>query len=75
MASEMHGFGYEQPGRWRYVLPEQAADYGSPALALRSLFKDNGLGEQSYDRKDLRLYRFVTRRLSVDFGERQRDTP
>ena len=65
MLSEAHGFGYERPGRWRYLLPEQVAGFGSRAEALRSLFVSNGLPVQSAAREDLRLYRFVTRPLSI----------
>ena len=61
-----HGVGYEQPGRWRYLLPRATLRAGSPSKAFRQLFRDNDLPEDSFTRPDLRLYRFVMQTLSVD---------
>lgn len=61
-----HGVAYEQPGRWRYLLPAATATAGSPSQAFRQLFQDNDLPEESFDRPDLRLYRFAMETVSVD---------
>ncbi len=63
-----HGVAYEQPARWRYLLPRATHSAASPTDAYRELFRDNGLPEESFDRKDLRLYRLRMRTVSVDQG-------
>ena len=40
----------------------------SPTDAYRRLFRDNGLPEESFDRRDLRLYRMRMQTVSVDQG-------
>ncbi len=61
-----HGVAYEQPGKWRYLLPVATAKAGSPSEAFRQLFRENDLPEQSFNRPDVRLYRFVMQTISVD---------
>jgi hypothetical protein len=63
-----HGVAYEQPARWRYSLPRATHDAASPTEAYRNLFRDNGLPEDSFERRDLRLYRLRMRTVSVDQG-------
>ena len=63
-----HGVGYEQPSRWRYLLPGATFAEASPTKAFEFLFRDNGLPEDSFHRADIRLYRLVMRTLSVDQG-------
>ena len=69
LLTSAHGVGFEQPGRWRYVLPEQLA-VQSPQRALARLFADNDLDEDSLSRPDVRVYRFVSRQLSADRAKR-----
>ena len=63
-----HGVAYEQPARWRYLLPRATHNAESPTSAYRRLFRDNGLPEDSFDRSDLRLYRIRMQTISVDQG-------
>lgn len=63
-----HGVAYEQPARWRYLLPKATHNAESPTDAFRWLFRDNGMPEDSFDRRDLRLYRFRMETVSVDQG-------
>jgi AMMECR1 domain-containing protein len=63
-----HGVAYEQPARWRYLLPRATHTADSPTDAYRELFRDNGLPEESFERKDMRLYRLRMRTVSVDQG-------
>ena len=64
----VHGVAYEQPGRWRYLLPAATQRAQSPRAAYRRLFRDNGLPEASFARGDLRLYRLRMKTVSVDHG-------
>lgn len=64
--SPSHGVAYEQPGRWRYLLPRVTQRAGSPTEAFRMLFVDNGLPQDSLNRPDLTLYRFVMQPISID---------
>ena len=63
-----HGVAYEQPARWRYLLPRATQNADSPTDAYRRLFRDNGLPEDSFERRDLRLYRMRMQTVSVDQG-------
>jgi hypothetical protein len=63
-----HGVAYEQPSRWRYLLPRAARTSDTPTDAYRRLFRDNGLPEESFGRSDLRLYRLRLQTVSVDQG-------
>ena len=63
-----HGVAYEQPTRWRYLLPRATHNAETPTDAYRRLFRDNGLPEDSFERRDLRLYRMRMRTVSVDQG-------
>ena len=63
-----HGVAYEQPSRWRYLLPRTTHDADTPTDAFRRLFRDNGLPEDSFERRDLRLYRMRMQTVSVDQG-------
>ena len=63
-----HGVAYEQPSRWRYLLPRATHNAATPTDAYRRLFRDNGLPEDSFERRDLRLYRMRMRTVSVDQG-------
>jgi len=63
-----HGVAYEQPTRWRYLLPRATHNAETPTEAYRRLFRDNGLPEDSFERRDLRLYRMRMRTVSVDQG-------
>jgi hypothetical protein len=63
-----HGVAYEQPSRWRYLLPQATQNAATPSDAYRRLFRDNGLPEESFDRRDLRLYRMRMQTVSVDQG-------
>ena len=63
-----HGVAYEQPSRWRYLLPRATHNAESPTEAYRRLFRDNGLPEDSFGRRDLRLYRMRMQTVSVDQG-------
>ena len=68
LVKPQHGVAYEQPTRWRYLLPRTTHNAGSPTEAYRRLFRDNGLAEDSFERLDLRLYRMRMRTVSVDQG-------
>ncbi|MGB8221974.1 MAG: hypothetical protein WCF10_05265 [Polyangiales bacterium] len=63
-----HGVAYEQPARWRYLLPRATRAADSPTDAYRQLFRENDLPEDSFERRDLRLYRIRLQTLSVDQG-------
>ena len=63
-----HGVAYEQPQRWRYMLPRATHNAATPTDAYRRLFRDNGLPEDSFERRDLRLYRMRMRTVSVAQG-------
>jgi hypothetical protein len=63
-----HGVAYEQPARWRYLLPKATQNAETPSDAYRRLFRDNGLPEDSFGRRDLRLYRMRMETVSVDQG-------
>jgi hypothetical protein len=63
-----HGVAYEQPGRWRYLLPWATRAEDSPTDAYRRLFRENGLPENSFERRDLRLYRIRLQTVSLDQG-------
>ena len=63
-----HGVAYEQPSRWRYLLPLATQNAATPSDAYRRLFRDNGLPEESFERRDLRLYRMRMQTVSVDQG-------
>ncbi len=63
-----HGVAYEQPARWRYLLPRRTQAADTPTDAYRRLFRDNALPEDSFERKDLRLYRLRMQTVSVDQG-------
>jgi len=68
LVKSQHGVAYEQPARWRYLLPRATHAAGSPTEAYRRLFRDNGLPEDSFQRRDLRLYRIRMQTVSVDQG-------
>ena len=68
LVKPLHGVAYEQPARWRYLLPKSTHDGRSPTEAYRQLFRENGLPEESFDRADLRLYRLRMKTVSVDHG-------
>ena len=59
---------YEQPARWRFLLPRRTREADSPTDAYRRLFHENGLPEDSFERKDLRLYRLRMQTVSIDQG-------
>jgi len=63
-----HGVAYEQPARWRYLLPWATRAADSPTDAYRRLFRENGLPEDSFERRDLRLYRLRMQTVSIDQG-------
>ncbi len=68
LVKPLHGVAYEQPARWRYLLPTATHHEKSPTEAYRRLFRDNGLPEESFDRADLRLYRLRMKTISLDHG-------
>lgn len=63
-----HGVAYEQPARWRYLLPRATHNAATPTKAYKRLFRDNGLPEDSFERRDLRLYRIKMHTVSIDQG-------
>jgi hypothetical protein len=68
LVKPLHGVAYEQPSRWRYLLPRATHNADSATDAFRRLFRDNGLPEESFGRRDLRLYRMRMRTVSVHQG-------
>ncbi|MDH4281165.1 MAG: hypothetical protein OEV36_00800 [Myxococcales bacterium] len=68
LVKPQHGVGYEQPARWRYLLPRATRAAGSPTEAYRHLFRENDLPEDSFERRDLRLYRLRMQVVSGDQG-------
>ncbi|MBT8467595.1 MAG: hypothetical protein KJN97_02495 [Deltaproteobacteria bacterium] len=68
LVKSQHGVAYEQPARWRYLLPRATQRADSPTDAYRRLFRDNGLPEDSFGRRDLRLYRVRMQTVSIDQG-------
>jgi hypothetical protein len=68
LVKPQHGVAYEQPSRWRYLLPRATHRADSPTDAYRQLFRLNGLPENSFERKDLRLYRVRMQTVSIDQG-------
>jgi hypothetical protein len=68
LVKSQHGVAYEQPSRWRYLLPRRTQVADTPMDAYRRLFRDNDLPEDSFDRKDLRLYRLRMQTVSIDQG-------
>lgn len=63
-----HGVAYEQPARWRYLLPRATHAADTPTDAYRRLFRENELPEDSFGRRDLRLYRVRMQTVSIDQG-------
>ncbi len=68
LVKPQHGVAYEQPARWRYLLPRATQMAGSPTEAYKKLFRNNGLPEDSFGRSDLRLYRVRMQTVSIDQG-------
>jgi hypothetical protein len=68
LVKSQHGVAYEQPARWRYLLPQRTRAADTPTDAYRRLFRDNDLPEDSFERKDLRLYRLRMQTVSIDQG-------
>jgi hypothetical protein len=68
LVKSQHGVAYEQPARWRYLLPRRTRAADTPTDAYRRLFRDNDLPEDSFERKDLRLYRLRMQTVSIDQG-------
>ncbi|KPK15776.1 MAG: hypothetical protein AMJ62_08415 [Myxococcales bacterium SG8_38] len=68
LVKPVHGVAYEQPSRWRYLLPRATLAAGSATEAFERLFRDNGLPEDSFERRDLRLYRIRMETVSVNHG-------
>ena len=68
LVKPQHGVAYEQPARWRYLLPRRTREADSPTGAYQRLFRENGLPEDSFERKDLRLYRLRMQTVSIDQG-------
>jgi hypothetical protein len=68
LVKPQHGVAYEQPARWRYLLPRQTQAAGTPTAAYRRLFRENDLPEDSFERQDLRLYRLRMQTVSIDQG-------
>ena len=68
LVKPQHGVAYEQPARWRYLLPRATWAAGTPTDAYRRLFRENDLPEDSFERRDLRLYRLRMQTVSVDQG-------
>ena len=68
LVKPQHGVAYEQPARWRYLLPRTTRAANTPTDAYRKLFRDNGLPEDSFERGDLRLYRLRMQTVSIDQG-------
>ena len=67
VVSPVHGIGYEEGGRWRYLLPEARRRLQSKSVveAYLHLFRKQGLPESALDRADIRLYRLVAVPLTV----------
>lgn len=68
LVKSQHGVAYEQPSRWRYLLPRATHRAENPTDAYKELFRVNGLPEDSFERKDLRLYRVRMQTVSIDQG-------
>lgn len=68
LVKPQHGVAYEQPARWRYLLPRTTQMADSPTDAYKRLFRDNELSEDSFGRSDLRLYRLRMQTVSIDQG-------
>ena len=68
LVKPQHGVAYEQPARWRYLLPRATQTATSPTDAYKRLFRDNQLPENSFGRSDLRLYRLRMQTVSIDQG-------
>jgi hypothetical protein len=68
LVKSQHGVAYEQPARWRYLLPRRTQAADTPTDAYRHLFRDNDLPEDSFEREDLRLYRLRMQTVSIDQG-------
>jgi len=68
LVKPQHGVAYEQPARWRYLLPRTTRSADTPTDAYRRLFRDNDLPVNSFGRSDLRLYRLRMQTVSIDQG-------
>jgi hypothetical protein len=68
LVKPQHGVAYEQPARWRYLLPRATQVADTPTDAYRRLFRENDLPEDSFERRDLRLYRLRMQTVSIDQG-------
>jgi hypothetical protein len=68
LVKPQHGVAYEQPARWRYLLPRATRAADTPTDAYRRLFRENNLPEDSFARRDLRLYRLRMQTVSIDQG-------
>ncbi len=66
LVKSQHGVAYEQPARWRYLLPRATRAADTPTDAYRRLFRENDLPEDSFERRDLRLYRIRMQTVSID---------
>jgi hypothetical protein len=64
---EEHGVGFEQGGKWRYLLPDRVRELGDEAheKAFRALLEENSLPPSSLERSDVRLYRLRVHALAT----------
>jgi hypothetical protein len=64
---EDHGVGFEQGGKWRYLLPGRVRALGEGARdkAFPALFEENSLPPGAFDRADVRLYRLRVHPLAT----------
>jgi hypothetical protein len=62
-----HGVGFEQGGKWRYLLPARVRELGDEARekAFRALLEENSLPPSSLERSDVRLYRLRVHPLAT----------
>lgn len=65
--TEDHGVGYEQAGKWRYLLPSRIREFGEGGRerAFPLLFEENSLPPNAQERSDVRLYRLRVHPLAT----------
>ncbi len=72
-----HGVAFEYRGNWHYLLPDATRERGegSAVRAYAALMGDQEMPSGSLERRDVRLYRSVARRLATSSALGSSDRP
>jgi len=66
-----HGIGYEYKGSWHYELPGRTRN--SVVKTYERMFTEMGMPKNSWNREEMRLYRFVVQLLARSRGRKDID--